>query len=109
MILMVFHFTEGVNFGGCAWSDLNAAVCIPAAPFAGEPSSLPVSVALCGTSVSLSEAAAAAAQAGQHRNTLIINASCFYFLHVTLALAFEVFQFLMIFVYNISSKKLVLW
>ena len=84
-------------------------MCIPAAPFAGEPSSLPVSVAPCGTSVSLSEAAAAAARAGQYRKTLIRNASCFYFLHVTLALAFGVFQFLMISVYNISSKKFVLW
>lgn len=46
------------------WPDLNAALCnpaAPAAPSAGGPSSPPVSAARCGKSVSLIEAAVAAA------------------------------------------------
>lgn len=58
------------------WSDLNAALCIPAAPaalFADEPSSLPVSAAQCGTSVFPSGAAAAAARATSYTSNHTYN------------------------------------
>lgn len=77
---------EGVsNLRGClilcVWSDLIAALCIPAdhaAPSAGEPSSLPVWAAQCGRSVSLTGAAAAAAPAAWHTH---IHADTKYWLY----------------------------